>query len=333
MRGTRWGHDSDMSISSAIRPACLSLVIPVYNEQESILPFLKAVREVRPAIVERMGGEVIVECVFINDGSADATADVIRILARDDRSIKLVNLSRNFGKEAALAAGLNHATGDAVIPIDVDLQDPPELICEMVGHWIAGAKVVNAKRADRSHDSLFKRVSARLFYLLINKIADNPIPSDVGDFRLIDRQALDVINKFSEQSRFNKGLFSWVGFEVATVEYCRPIRSAGHSKWGIRRLWRLALDAVTSSTTLPLRIWSYLGGTIALLAFAYALFLVVHTMISGVDTPGYASIMVTVLILGGLNLLSMGIIGEYLGRIAVEVRGRPLYVVDSVEGF
>ncbi|KEZ00420.1 hypothetical protein AI27_04045 [Sphingomonas sp. BHC-A] len=226
-----------------------------------------------------------------------------------------------------MAAGIDRARGDAVIPIDVDLQDPPEVIIAMVRHWLAGAKVVNARRTDRSSDDWFKRWSAQGFYRLINRLSDHPIPENVGDFRLLDRQAVDVIKQLGEQARFTKGLFSWVGFRIATVDYERAPREAGSSKWRVSKLWSLAVDGITASTTMPLRIWSYIGGSIALMAFAYAAFLVLHTLLTGVDTPGYASIMVAVLMLGGLNLMSLGIIGEYLGRVAQEVRNRPLYVV------
>lgn len=243
--------------------------------------------------------------------------------------VRSIRLSRNFGKEAALAAGLRHARGDAVIPMDVDLQDPPEIIPAMVRHWLGGAKVVNARRADRSSDSGFKRWSARAFYRLINWMADTPIPADVGDFRLMDRAAVDVVNQLSERSRFNRGLFSWVGFRVAEVDYIREARQEGDSKWRIGGLFRLAIDGIIASSTAPLRIWTYIGGVTALGALAYAAFLVINTLVTGVDTPGYASIMVTMLLLGAFNLLSIGILGEYVGRIAQEVRNRPLFVVEA----
>jgi polyisoprenyl-phosphate glycosyltransferase len=243
--------------------------------------------------------------------------------------VRFVKLSRNFGKEAALTAGLRHASGDAVIPMDVDLQDPPEVIPDMVRRWLAGAKVVNARRADRSSDSRWKRWSARAFYNLINMASDERIPADVGDFRLLDRAAVDVINQLGEKARFNKGLFAWVGFRVDEVTYVREARDTGTSKWRVRGLWRLALDGITSTTTAPLRIWTYVGGVTALFAVGYAAVLIGRTLIFGADTPGYASLMVTVLMLGALNLISLGIMGEYVGRIAKEVRGRPIYVVES----
>lgn len=310
----------------------VSIVVPVYNEQDSLSLFLDAAR---PAVAEALaliGSDARAEYLFVDDGSSDRTPDILGILARLNADIRWIRLSRNFGKEAALAAGIDHARGDAVIPIDVDLQDPPAVIIAMVRHWLAGAQVVNARRTDRSTDNWFKRWSAHSFYRLLNHLSDHPIPENVGDFRLLDRQAVDVIKQLGEQARFNKGLFSWIGFRVATVDYRRASREAGKSKWRLGKLWSLAIDGITASTTMPLRIWSYIGGVIALLAFAYAAFLVVHTLVTGIDTPGYASIMVAVLALGGLNLMSLGIIGEYLGRVAREVRQRPLYVIADEQG-
>ncbi|ANI78506.1 glycosyltransferase family 2 protein [Sphingobium sp. EP60837] len=305
----------------------LSIIVPVFNEQESISLFLDAARPAVAQALDLIGPDARAEFLFVDDGSTDRTGDILTILARLSPDIRLVTLSRNFGKEAALAAGIDRARGDAVVPIDVDLQDPPEVIISMVRHWLAGAKVVNARRADRSSDDWFKRWSAHRFYRLINRLSDHPIPENVGDFRLLDRQAVDVIKQLGEQARFTKGLFSWIGFRVATIDYERAPREAGISKWRVGKLWGLAIDGITASTTMPLRIWSYIGGGIAVMAFAYAAFLVLHTLLTGVDTPGYASIMVAVLMLGGLNLMSLGIIGEYLGRVAQEVRDRPLYVV------
>lgn len=310
---------------------CLSLVVPVFNEQESIAAFIAAV----DGCLLKSGAEsdlVLLEYLFVNDGSRDNTELVIREIAKRDPRVRLINLSRNFGKEAALSAGLKYARGHAVIPMDVDLQDPPELIVEMIAHWRAGAKVVNARRKDRSSDTRFKRWTSSLFYRFINRLSDHEIPSNVGDFRLLDRDAVDVLNSLTEHSRFNKGLFSWIGFNVATVEYSRPVRQHGTTKWDSRKLWLLAVDAVTSSTTLPLRVWTGVGATIAGCAFVYAVFLIAYKIIFGIDTHGYASIMVAVLFLGGLNLLSLGVMGEYLGRVAVQVRGRPLFVIESTVG-
>lgn len=311
----------------------LSLIVPVLNEEDTVSTFLETSAPHIDASIALMGDGASAEIVFVNDGSTDATEVVLTARSAQDPRIRLVNLSRNFGKEAALAAGLDHASGDAVIPIDVDLQDPPEVIVDLIRAWLEGAQVVNAKRVDRSTDTWGKRTSAAWFYRLYNRVADQPIPENVGDFRLLGREAVEVIRQLPEHSRFNKGLFHWVGFKVATVEYHRAPRVAGESKWKAWKLWNLAVDGITASTTAPLRIWTYIGGLIALLAFAYALFLVVYTLIFGADVPGFASIMVAVLMLGGLQLLSLGIMGEYVGRIATEVRGRPLYVVASKVGF
>lgn len=318
---------------AASRNALISIVVPVYNEEESVPHFAKAIDYVINSSWEEGETRPDFEIVFIDDGSHDATVAVIKEMCRRDCRIKLVALSRNFGKEAALSAGLKAATGDAVIPMDVDLQDPPELIRPMIDHWRSGAQVVNAQRIDRSEDSFLKRATSQIFYKTINAMADHPIAEDVGDFRLLDRSAVTVLNEMTERCRFNKGLFSWIGFRTETIEYARPARHAGTTKWRVSKLFALALDGITSSTTFPLRIWTIIGAIISLLAFGYAAFLIAHTLISGVDTPGYASIMVTVLMLGGLQLISLGLMGEYIGRIAVQVRGRPLYIVSETVGF
>ena len=220
-----------------------------------------------------------------------------------------------------------------MIPMDVDLQDPPDLLRPMIDCWLGGAQIVNARRIDRSSDTVLKRSSSRAFYKLFNSLADHPIASDVGDFRLLDRAAVNAVNQLGEHHRFNKGLFSWIGFRSETIEYVRPARSAGTTKWKVSKLVGLALDGIVSSTTLPLRIWTVIGASISCIAFAYAAFLVINTLVGGAETPGYASLMVAILFLGGLNLFSLGLLGEYIGRIAVQVRGRPLFIVSHTEGF
>lgn len=310
----------------------LSLVVPVFNEEDAIRPFLDRTLPVLERAAALVSADTSFEILFVNDGSSDATPAVIGALAQRDGRIKVVNLSRNFGKEAAIAAGLNFASGDAVIPIDVDLQDPPELIEPMVAKWLAGAKAVEAVRTDRTSDNWFKRFTANGFYSLYNRFADQPIRENAGDFRLLDREVVDVLRNLSERTRFNKALYSWVGFARETVEFTRAKRSAGSSKWKYWRLWNFALDGLTASTTAPLRVWTYLGAFTAVAAFAYAAFIVVHTLVFGVDSPGYASLLTVVLFMGGLNMLALGIMGEYVGRIAQEVRGRPLYIVQSTLG-
>lgn len=307
----------------------LSIIIPVFNEQDSIEGFVTAIRPCLAQALAVIGPAAQAELLFVDDGSLDRTADILTILARLDPQVRFIRLSRNFGKEAALAAGLLKARGAAVVPMDVDLQDPPEVLPQLVREWLAGAKVVNARRIDRSTDSRFKRLTASGFYRAINMVSETPIPENVGDFRLLDRSVVDAINQFGETARFNKGLFAWVGFKVATVDYVRAPRRAGETKWRLRRLWGLAVDGITASTTAPLRVWTYVGGATALVAFAYAGFLVMHTLTTGIDVPGYASIMVSVLMLGGIQLLSIGILGEYVGRIAKEVRQRPLYIIEA----
>lgn len=311
----------------------ISLAVPVYNEAQGVRAFVEGIDA---AIARCWSLDELpprFEIVFIDDGSHDGTAVVIRELMKKDTRIRLLVLSRNFGKEAALSAGLHAAQGDAVVPMDVDLQDPPELLRPMIDKWVAGAKVVNAKRSDRSADSLFKRATSRIFYDAINMIAEHPVADNVGDFRLMDRDAVNVLNEMTEHTRFNKGLFSWIGFETETVEYVRPERAIGETKWSFVKLLRLALDGIVSSTTLPLRIWTIIGAAVSVLALCYAVGLGLYTLVQGIEVPGYASLMIVVLLLGGLNLFSLGLMGEYVGRISVQVRGRPLFVVASKEGF
>ena len=304
----------------------VSLVVPVFNEQEAVLLFLDRIGEVFAGIEASYAYEVI----FVNDGSRDATEFVIRSQMAKSQHVHLINLSRNFGKEAALSAGLDHANGDVVIPIDVDLQDPPEVIPEMLLLWEKGAQVVNARRANRTQDTWLKRKTAQGFYRVFNALAEHNIPRDVGDFRLLDRQVVEVLRGMNERVRFNKALFSWVGFETKEVTFDRPERQAGSSAWTYWRLWNFALDGIFSSSTVPLRIWTYAGGTMAMLSFVYAAWLFLRTLVVGVDVPGYASTVILILMFGGLNLFAIGIVGEYIARIYSEVRERPLYVLRSV---
>ena len=308
------------------RVPTLTLVVPVHNETGSIEPFLARTVPILKAIGDY-------EVLFVDDGSTDATIGELVAAHEADPHVRIVALSRNFGKDVALAAGLAHATGHAVIPMDVDLQDPPEVIPQMVEKWREGFDVVNARRADRSSDTWLKRTTAKLFYQVFNQMADRPILENVGDFRLLDRRVVEVLNRFPERARFMKGLFSWVGFSHCTIDYQRANREVGHSKWKYWKLWNFAVDGIASFTTVPLRVWTYFGAAIALLAFVYAAVLIVRTLIFGIDTPGYASLMVAVLMMGGINLLSLGVIGEYLGRTYTEVKGRPLYIVDRTWGF
>lgn len=330
----REGMSFDLPLTDK-RAQLVSIVVPVFNEAEAIDRFIGEIDKVLASAwnVSSRARPLMFEIVFVDDGSTDATNAIITEFCRTDQRVKLVCLSRNFGKEAALCAGLRAACGDAVVPMDVDLQDPPSLLVPMIERWRGGAQVVNALRVDRSEDTIFKRSSSRAFYRIINWLADEPITPNVGDFRLLDRRAVDAINQLEEHHRFNKGLFSWIGFRTEVIEYSRPKRDVGKSKWKISKLLGLAVDGIISSTTLPLRIWTAVGATIACAAFAYAVFLVISTILWGVDTPGYASLMVAILFLNGLILFTLGLLGEYIGRIAAQVRGRPLYIISETKGF
>lgn len=304
----------------------LSIIVPMYNEEEAMDGFFKRVQRVLQTVTPSY------EIICVNDGSRDLTLARLRQAAERDERIKVVNLSRNFGKEIALSAGLDHATGDAVIPIDADLQDPPEVIPLMIAKWRAGAKLVLAKRRDRSSDSWLKRVTANGAYWLFSKLTHPRIPQNVGDFRLMDRDVVNAIKRLPERSRFMKGLFAWIGYEAETVEYDREARSAGETKWNYWKLWNFALDGITSFSSLPLRVWSYLGFGVSLFAMAYLAFTVAKTVIFGLDVPGYASLMSVILFFNGVLLVGIGVIGEYLARIFTEVKARPLYIVSETIG-
>ncbi|MCB1437199.1 MAG: glycosyltransferase family 2 protein [Rhodobiaceae bacterium] len=302
----------------------LSLVVPCFNEAAVLDVFFARVVPVLQAT------GLTFEIVCVNDGSKDATLPVLSAHKKHLPNLVIIDLARNFGKEAALTAGVDHARGRAVIPIDADLQDPPELIGEMVKRWQGGAEVVLAQRADRSADSFLKRVSAGAFYRMHNKMAQPQLPHNVGDFRLMDRAVVDVVKQLPERQRFMKGLFSWPGFSAEIVPYVRAERAAGQTAWSYWRLWNLALDGITGFTTLPLRLWSYLGLAVFAGALLYAAFIILRVAFFGVDVPGFASLLVAVLVLGGLQMIGIGILGEYIGRIQNEVKGRPIYVVRKI---
>lgn len=306
-------------------PLTLSLVVPVFNEEESISLFIDQVR----LVLERIS-DIKYELVFVNDGSRDGTLATLLEHQAQDACIRVVDLSRNFGKEQALSAGLQMARGDVVIPIDVDLQDPPELIEPMIAKWREGFDVVLARRVDRSSDSWGKRFFANSFYQWHNKITDVSIPENVGDFRLMDRAVVDALNLFPESKRFMKGLFAWVGFRTVEIDYIRAPRSAGESKFNGWKLWNFALEGITSFSTVPLRIWTYIGASVAMLSMVYALNIVLRVIFMGVDTPGYASVFVAVTFLGGVQLIGIGVIGEYLGRTYIETKRRPVYLIRKI---
>lgn len=302
----------------------ITLIVPVFNEEKAIRPFHEAVRRVLSEEPAR------VRLVFINDGSQDDSGAQIRQLIANDPDVMLIDLSRNFGKEAALFAGLEQASGDALIPIDVDLQDPIEVVPQLIERWRAGFDVVLAKRRDRSSDSYVKRCSAAGFYFLLRRISQIPIEENVGDFRLLDRRVVEVIKSMPEQQLFMKGVLSWAGFSTTVVEYDRAERRYGLSRFNGWKLWNLALDGITSFSTLPLRLWTYIGGLIALAAFAHALLLVFDKLLFGNPVPGYPSLMSAILFLGGVQLIGIGVLGEYIGRIYMESKHRPRYVIREV---
>lgn len=304
----------------------ISLVVPVYNEEDAIPVFYQAVRS-HPALASHE-----VDILFVNDGSKDKTGLIVTALAQADPLVMVVHLSRNFGKEAALLAGIDHATGDAVVPIDVDLQDPIEVIPLLIEKWQAGADVVLAKRIDRSSDSLMKRRSAEWFYKVNNWVSDTRIEENVGDFRLMSRQVVEAIKLLPERKLFMKGLLSWVGFDSVIVEYTRAERVAGTGKFNGWKLWNLALEGITSFSTVPLRIWTYAGLGIAALSFAYAAWMIIDKLVWGNPVPGYPSLLTAILFLGGVQLIGIGVVGEYVGRIYTETKGRPRYIVKSLSG-
>jgi polyisoprenyl-phosphate glycosyltransferase len=306
----------------------LSVIVPVKNEEDGILAFVERVGAILESIAADSGWEIL----FVDDGSTDATLAAIVAANQRDSRVRALSLSRNFGKEAALSAGLDHARGSAVIPMDVDMQDPPEVLPEMVAKWRDGHEMVFGIRRCRASDGWAKRVTAGLYYRAHNAVSSDKIPENAGDFRLMDRKVVDVIRAMPERNRFMKGLFAWAGFNQASVEYDRVERETGTTKFNYWKLWTLALDGITSASTVPLRIWSYVGALVALFALGYAGFIAVQTIIFGNAVPGYASIMVSVLFLGGIQLISLGVLGEYVGRILTETKQRPLYVVRDTIG-
>lgn len=301
----------------------ISLVVPVFNEEETIGIFYKTVREysgLKPYDVE---------IIFINDGSTDATESIVEALATADPLVISLPLTRNFGKEPALFAGLDHASGDAVIPIDVDLQDPIEVIPELIAKWQTGADVVLAKRIDRTVDGHLKRKTAEWFYKLHNKISTPRIEENVGDFRLMSREVVENIKQLQERNLFMKGILSWVGGKTEVVYYSRAERVAGQSKFNGWKLWNLALEGITSFSTFPLRVWTYIGLAVALLSFTYGFWMIIAKIVWGNEVHGYPSLIVSILFLGGVQLIGIGVLGEYIGRIYIETKKRPRYIVKS----
>lgn len=319
-----YGTAADMSLDPG---PVLSLIVPVKDEEAAIPPFIERVAAILDGLFPEAGVGPAWEILFVDDGSEDGTlATILQAHQRDPR-IRGLSLSRNFGKEAALTAGLDHAAGQAVIPIDVDLQDPPEVIGAMLAKWRDGYEVVYGVRTNRQTDSLPKRLTADLYYRAHNYLSSDKIPEHAGDFRLLDRSVVEIIRAMPERNRFMKGLFAWSGFRQAAVEYERAPRAIGVTKFRYWKLWTLALDGITSASTMPLRIWSYIGVVIAFFSLLYAIYVIVKTVFFGSDVAGYPSLMVAILFFGGLQLISLGVLGEYVGRILIETKRRPLYVV------
>ena len=309
-------------MSAHARKPLVSLVVPFHDEEEAIdaffattLPILESVESVR------------FEIVCINDGSRDDTLGRLIDVAAGDPRVRIVDLTRRFGKEAALTAGIDEAAGTAVILIDADLQDPPALIPAMVERWLAGAEVVAAKRTDRRCDPLMQRAAAALYYRVHNHLSEVEMPENVGDFRLMDRQVVDALRALPERRRFMKGLFAWVGYRIELIEYTRAPRSGGRSKFSGWRRWNFALEGITSFSTVPLRVWTYIGLAFAALSFIYGAFIVMRTLLFGNPVHGYASLISVMLFVGGIQLIGIGVIGEYLGRIYHESKQRPVYLV------
>lgn len=306
----------------------ISIVTPFFNEGAGVLHFHQSLKNSIDDLTD-----FDFEIICIDDGSKDETLSRLIDSSKKDSRIIVLELSRNFGKEAAMSAGIDAATGDCVIPIDADLQDPPSLIAIMLKEWQKGAEVVLAKRIDRSTDSFVKRKTAEIFYRLHNALSHLKIPENVGDFRLMDRIVVDAIKKLPERQRFMKGLFAWVGFNTVTIEYIREERFAGTSKFSGWKLWNFAIEGVTSFSLVPLKVWTYIGFLGSLFATCYAAFIIIRTWIFGIDLPGYASLLVVLLFFGSLQLMSLGIIGEYIGRIYFESKQRPLYLIKKLHHF
>lgn len=303
----------------------ISIISPCFNEENLVNDFFAALNS---TIINIPNYQF--EIVIVNDGSTDNTFSILESLSKNNKMLKIIDLNRNFGKEIALTAGIDHATGDAAIIIDFDLQDPLSLIADFIKEWENGFEAVVGVRKDRKSDSLLKRESANIFYRTYNSFASTKIPHNAGDCRLIDRKIIDQLKQLPERQRFMKGLFSWIGARTAYVDYTRQKRTDDSSKFSSWKLWNLAIEGITSFSTLPLRVWTYIGFSISLLSFIYAVFIISRTIIFGVDLPGYSSLIVTTLFLGGIQIMGIGVIGEYLGRVYTESKQRPIYLIRTI---
>ena len=295
----------------------LSILVSVYNEEAGLKQFFTRLMETMSNLTQYS-----YEIVCIDDGSIDGSYQILCQYAKKYKNIKIIKFSRNFGKEYGMMAGLKYCKGRAAIPMDVDLQDPPELILQFVQKWKEGYDMVYGIRSDRKSDTFLKRTTAKLFYKIYNLMTRSPIPYNAGDYRLIDRKVIDAILSLKERNIFMKGVFGWTGYKSTGIKYTREKRCAGESKWNYWKLWNFALDGITASTTFPLRIWTYLGTLLSFTGMLYAFYIIARTFVKGIDVPGYASLLVFILVLGGIQMIILGIIGEYIGRIFVEEIGR-----------
>lgn len=305
----------------------ISIIVPLYNESKN----LDLLSDKLVSVLNRLN--VSYEIIYINDGSTDNSYEKLVEIHQKNRSFKIVNFSRNFGKEIALTAGIDYANGSAVIPIDADLQDPPELIGQLIDKWREGYDVVYATRRSRKGETWLKKTTAKAFYYTVAKLIRINIPANTGDFRLLDRRVVNALKRMPEKSRFMKGLFSWVGYKQTSILFDRDPRHLGKTSWNYWKLWNFALNGIISFSSLPLKIWSYVGFVISFISLIYASFLVIRTLRYGIDVPGYASLMVAILFMGGIQLITLGIFGEYLSRLYEEAKGRPLYLVREEMGF
>jgi len=302
----------------------ISILIPAYNEEAVLTPLYRRLEKLADG-----NKSYDFEFLFVNDGSRDKTLEIVKDFAKNDHRVAYVNLSRNFGKEVAMIAGLDHVNGDATVIIDADLQDPPELIPEMIKYWEEGYDDVYARRISRDGETWFKKISSETFYRILQKSTNIPIQVDTGDFRLLNRRCVEALKQFRESQRYTKGMFSWIGYKKKEITYKRDPRAAGETKWNYLKLINLAIDGITSFTTAPLRISSFFGIITSLISFIFILVIIVKTILFGEPVAGYPSLMAVILFLGGVQLVSIGIIGEYIGRIFIETKNRPLYFVEE----
>ncbi|MDY6822988.1 MAG: glycosyltransferase family 2 protein [Thermodesulfobacteriota bacterium] len=303
----------------------VSIVVPVYNESTLLYAFTETLEDVVQVLHLKW------EIIFVDDGSTDDTWSVLSDIHQTRESVMLISLSRRFGKDTAVFAGMENARGDAVVVIDADLQDPPEIIPEMIEKWQSGNDIIIGLRQDRQGERFLRKLATRFFYKLIQKISDIDLPPDAGDFCLLDRRVVKEVNRFKERTRYFRGLIGWVGFRRAFVRYERNPRQGGRSKWRYSQLAAFAIDAITSYSRLPLRIWTMTGIGAAMLGFLYGLYVLVYTLITGGDVPGYASLVMIILLLGGTQLISIGVISEYIGHLFIEAKERPLFIVREIK--